>query len=239
VRRADGFEIVCTNDLALDIGQEEAEEVDFIEREDGADISDDYDDNGVPKYMLCLDRRLGLLEKAHVLERERELGDGGDSDEEGEEILIHYEARVESAEERREATDDNNSLEDKDDNAAILARNNMNMSVDPRMRLPEPPPEWVPPLPKVDKGEPMLSDVDNPGNWQEFTFTAKMENCRYKHYCLPTGAVPVPPKDDGEHEINGCKFYCDSWSENKAARSDAPQDNLFPAGRKGCLDKKL
>jgi hypothetical protein len=96
--------------------------------------------------MLCLDRHLGLLEKAHVLEgeKEKEQGDGGDSDEEGEEILIHDEARIESAEERTEAANDNQNLEDKDDNAIILARNNMNMAVDPRMRLPEPPPERVP-----------------------------------------------------------------------------------------------
>jgi hypothetical protein len=83
--------------------------------------------------MLCLDGRLGLLEKAHVLEGEREQGDGGDSDEEGEEILIHDEARIESAEERHDAADDNDNLEDKDDNAIILAKKNMSMAVDPRM----------------------------------------------------------------------------------------------------------
>jgi hypothetical protein len=144
---------------------------------DGADRSEESsedDDDGVPKYMLCLDRRLGLLEKAHVLEGEREQVDGGDSDEEGEEILIHGEASIESAEERNEAADDNKKLEDKDDNGIILARNNMSMSVDPRMRLPEPPPEWVPPLPKLDKGEPLFSDVDNPGKWQHFTSTTKI-----------------------------------------------------------------
>jgi hypothetical protein len=90
-------------------------------------------------------------------------------------MLIHDEARVDSTEERREAADDNDNLENKDDNAIILARNNTHMPVDPWMRLPELPPEWVPTLPKLDKGEPMFSDVDNPGNWQDFTFTAKME----------------------------------------------------------------
>jgi hypothetical protein len=44
--------------------------------------------------MICLDMRLCLLERAHVLEGERGQGDGGDSDEEGEDILIHGEARV-------------------------------------------------------------------------------------------------------------------------------------------------
>jgi hypothetical protein len=51
-----------------------------------ADVADsrEDDDDGVPNYMLCLGRRLGLLEKAHVLEGEKGQGDGGDSDEEGE-----------------------------------------------------------------------------------------------------------------------------------------------------------
>jgi hypothetical protein len=122
------------------------------------------DDDGVPKYMICLDRRLGLLEKSHVLEGEIEQGDAGDSDEEGEEISIHDEASIKSAEERNEASQDNENLEYKDDNATTLPRNNMIMAVYPRMRLPEPPLEWVPPFPKLDKGEPMLYDVDNPGN---------------------------------------------------------------------------
>jgi hypothetical protein len=79
-------------------------------------------------------------------------------------ILIHDEARVESTKERREADDDNQNLEEKGENAFILARNNMHVAVDPTTRLPEPQPEWVSPLSKLDKGEPMFSDIDNPGN---------------------------------------------------------------------------
>jgi hypothetical protein len=71
-------------------------------------------------------------------------------DEEGEEILIHDEARIEYAEERNEATQDNENLEEKDNNAIILARNNMRMTVDPRMRLSEP--SGCPHCPKLTKG---------------------------------------------------------------------------------------
>jgi hypothetical protein len=39
--------------------------------------------------------------------------------------------------------------------------------------------------------------------------------------------------------MNGWQLHDHGWSENKAARSGAKQDNLFPAGRKGCLEKKL
>jgi hypothetical protein len=85
------------------------------------------------------------------LEVEREEGGGGDSDGEGEEVLVHDEARVESTEERREDDKDIQNLEDKDDNYAILARNNMYRANDPGMRLNEPPPEWVPTWPKLDQ----------------------------------------------------------------------------------------
>jgi hypothetical protein len=44
------------------------------------------------------------------LEGEREQGDGGDSYEEGEEILIREEASVESADDRREVEDENHNL---------------------------------------------------------------------------------------------------------------------------------
>jgi hypothetical protein len=82
VRRSDGFEIVCTTNLDITIGQEE-EEVEVAEGMVGADSSDDSikDDNGMLTYMLCLDRQLVLLEKAHVLEGEREEDDGGYSGE--------------------------------------------------------------------------------------------------------------------------------------------------------------
>jgi hypothetical protein len=63
----------------------------------------------------------------------------------------------------------------------------------------------------------MFSDVDNPWNWKEFTFAAKIKKGRYKHHCLPTGAFPVPPNDDGERAINGWKFHYQGWSDTKSA----------------------
>jgi hypothetical protein len=82
----------------------------------------------------------------------------------------------------------------------------MHMAVDPRTKLPKPPPEWVPPLPNVEKGEPMFSDVDNPGEWHELIFTEKMEKGTHNHHCLLTGTVPVVPSDHGERRVNGWKF---------------------------------
>jgi hypothetical protein len=41
------------------------------------------------------------------------------------------------------------------------------------------------PLSKIDKGEPMFDQVDNPWNWQEYTYTTKFETGRYIHHCIP------------------------------------------------------
>jgi hypothetical protein len=41
-----------------------------------------------------------------------------------------------------------------------------------------------------------------------------MEKELYKHHCLPTGGVPVPPNNDGEREINGWQFNYQGWSED-------------------------
>jgi hypothetical protein len=79
----------------------------------------------------------------------------------------------------------------------------MHMVVDPRMKLYEPPSEGVPPFPKVEKGEPTFSDVDNTGEWHGFTCTAKMEKVKYKQHCLPIGAASVAPDGHGEREVNG------------------------------------
>jgi hypothetical protein len=158
---------------------------------------DDDDDDGTPSYMLSYDPVPGVFNLAHAIEEAREEGDGGDSDEEGDEVLLHDEARLEVEQDLQEAQDDNEALEDKDANSIIMARNNPQMVVDPLVKLPSPPDTWVPPLPKVDEGEPMYDEVDNPGNWQEYTYCAKFEKGRYKHYCIPTGAKPVPVNSDG------------------------------------------
>jgi hypothetical protein len=111
----------------------------------------------------------------------------------------------------------------------------MYMTVDHMMKLPESPPE----LPKVDKGELMFSDVDNPGERHELTCTSKMEKCKYKKHCLLTGAIPVVPDEHDKRHINEWKFMYNGWVDNQGAQSGATQDNLFLPGRKGCFDKKL
>jgi hypothetical protein len=152
-------------------------------------------------------------------------------------VLLHDEAMQEAKQDIQEAQDDNETLEDKDANSIIMARNNPRMAFDPLIKLPSPPDTWLPPLPKVDKGEPLYDEVDNPGDWQEYTYCAKFEKVRYKHHCSPTGAKPVPVNSDGERHMSGWDFHYKGWqSEVPAARDGATQGNLFPSERVGCLD---
>jgi hypothetical protein len=187
--------------------------------------------------MLSYDPVPGVFNLAHAIEEAREKGDGGDSDVEGDEVLLHDEAMQEEEQDLQEAQDDNETVEYKDANSFIMTRNNQRVAVDPLIKLPSPPDTWLPPLPKVDKGETMYDEVDNPGDWQEYTYCAKFEKGRYNHHCIPTGAKPVPANSDGERHMNGWDFHYKGWqSEVPTARDGATQGNLFPSESVGFLD---
>jgi hypothetical protein len=147
--------------------------------------------------MLSYDPVPGVFNLAHAIEEARGGGGGGDSDIEGDDVLLHDEAMQETKQDLQEAQDDNETLEDKDANSIIMARNNPRMAVNPLIKRLSPPDTWLSPLPKVNKGEPMYDEVDNPGDWHEYTYCAKFEKGRYKHHCIPTGAKPVPVNSDG------------------------------------------
>jgi hypothetical protein len=162
-RRSDGVAIT----VAVQVDEREVESL------QQSDNDDDDDDDGTPSYMLSYDPVPGVFNLDHAIEEAREEGDGGDSDEAGDEVLLHDEARLEVDQDLQEAQDDNEALEDKDANSIFMARNNPRMAIDPLIKLPPPPDTRVTPLPKVDKGEPMYDQVDTPGNWQEYTHCAK------------------------------------------------------------------
>jgi hypothetical protein len=83
----------------------------------------------------------------------------------------------------------------------------------------------------------MFYQVDNPGNWQEYTYTAKYKKGRYTHHCIPTGSKPVTINSDGDRNVNGWEFFYKGWeSELATARNGATQGNLFPDKRHDCLN---
>jgi hypothetical protein len=108
------------------------------------------------------------------------------------------------------------------------------------------PPDFKPKPPNPAKGEPFFPNVDNPGNWSEYTFRPgfkkKDKGGQYTFHSLPTGAVPVPV-NDGKREAAGWEFHYKGWKhdevDNVSFRSGASAKNLFPKKRQGCLDAKL
>ena len=62
--------------------------------------------------------------------------------------------------------------------------------------VPSAPGGWTPATRKEEKGDPKFEDVDNPGQWSEFTFRPKFEGkCgsgAYGHHATPSGAKVVP-----------------------------------------------
>jgi hypothetical protein len=117
----------------------------------------------------------------------------------------------------------------------------VNSDVNYNITLPKPPPDFVPPTPQAD--EPLFTNVDNPGEWDEYIFTAK-KNKSNKYVChsLPTGATPVPMNENGKRECGGWEFFYDGSFKNKtntAFRRNATTSNLFPKEMRGEFDRDM
>ena len=190
-----------------------------------------------------------------VLADIEESGDGGDSDVEGS-LCAELDEAVECAElEKRVNAFDNEIVEFTDRNVTILNDEEMKKLEDDDLDkyVPTPPEDWVPSLRKTHKNEPEFKDVDNPGNWPEFSFRPEFlpetKGGGYHGHYLPTGAVPVPKNIDGVRKFGDWTFHYDGWqstvdennenNEYTKYRSDATKNNLFPESRRGCLDAEL
>jgi hypothetical protein len=118
----------------------------------------------------------------------------------------------------------------------------------PGWKLPQPADSWNPNRPiKADKLEPEFTAIDNPGNWDPYTFQPtflKTAGGRYFGHQLPTGAMPVPVNQEtSTRSHSGWEFHYQGWkrtdADPPAFRDGATRDNLFPESRKGSLDKDL
>jgi hypothetical protein len=93
------------------------------------------------------------------------------------------------------ANNEVDEMSGKKENGVILKRGFIK-----EIKITTAPPDFKPKVPNESKGEPCFLNVDNPGNWSEYTFRPefakkdKGENYT-RHTTLPTGAVPVPIKD--------------------------------------------
>jgi hypothetical protein len=86
-RRSDGVSITA----AVQVNERGSESPQQSDNEE----EDEEDDDGNPSYLLLYDPIPGDLNLAHAIEEAREEGDGGNSDEEGDEVLLHDDSRLE------------------------------------------------------------------------------------------------------------------------------------------------
>ena len=114
---------------------------------------------------------------------------------------------------------------------------------------PTQPDDWTPKATKTARGEKDFKDVDNPGNWDQYTFQAVFEKGtqnkpgKYLYHALPAGAQPCPVNEDGKRSIAGWDFEYNGWHQRDVSlpqfRSGATREELFPENRKGSLDKEM
>lgn len=109
--------------------------------------------------------------------------------------------------------------------------------------LPKPPPDFIPPIPQTGKPSCLFTDVDNPGEWNQYIFTAKRNKSnKYVGHSLPTGATPVPVGENGKRECSGWELYYDGSFKNESNtvfHRNAMTSNLFPKEMRGELDRDL
>ncbi len=164
------------------------------------------------------DERIVMLRK----EDENEVGDGGDSDGEGDGYDCVTSSREGMKEVERErlahdAQEIEHDVEVDDDDAVICDKTN-----NVQTALFGAPKGWSPPgqpanwNPKVNslKGEPHMDDVDNPGGWSSFTYRPmfRAKGGQYIGHAMPAGATDVPVNEaTGKRESEGFEFFYNGW----------------------------
>jgi len=153
-----------------------------------------------------------------------------------------------------------------DDIEAIgeTVNNNNNATAAPVCTLLGAPAGWIPPCapdgwkPEARvRNQPEFKDIDNPGNWSEFTFRPKFTTFlktikekgkekkvkvkEYRYHALPTGCTVVPKDKNGDRKIKDWTFHYQGWKPTveKKFRSGATRENMHPPDRKSTLDGPL
>jgi hypothetical protein len=108
---------------------------------------------------------------------------------------------------------------------------------------PEPPPNWKSKDVKVDKGEPPFAEVDNPGQWCEYTYQPVFQKTTgtYLYHAMLSGATAVPVNPNtGKREVGGYEFFYQGWTHPKPTklnhRVGVTKENLFPEDGQLLLD---
>ena len=178
-----------------------------------------------------------------------ELGDMGDSDDEGAKADIHNEgvALREVLESSNEPIgDDADNIDDLKGEEFSPAEGNGVMQLvgaPDGWVTPGPSPTWAGYQPKGNA--PQLGDVDKPGNWSLYLFCSKYKTGSvYSGHFTPAGAMVIPANEHGEWELNGWRFHYQGWTpdafdKSTYVRGEATQQDLKPDSRKGSLDANI
>ena len=106
-------------------------------------------------------------------------------------------------------------------------------------KLAEPSYHLVPARLKSTQTRWTFEEVDNPCNWPPHCHRPKfVENGKYKHHCLPTGAVPAPVDEEtGKRELEGHEFFynCEFKQENWMADGRVASDENLHCPCRTCL----
>ena len=158
-------------------------------------------------------------------------GDGGDSDVEGDECEIHQQGVLSHGDTQSDSVmpSDTQLCGSEIGMAKLTATGGTSVigeilidggstfqdgSQGYNVKIPSTPSDWRAPTVQHSKGEPLFSDVDNPGNWSPYYFrpvfcgkSGKSSRGKYSHHQLPTGARPVPCNENGKRMVNGWEFH--------------------------------
>jgi hypothetical protein len=192
---------------------------------------------------------------------------GGDSDEEGDECILHSEAIIPQSRTEEEG-DVDYSVNDRGDFkglvqltdtgttnviGSVILGEDGSKTIDvefgdgtgpKEVNIARPPDDWEIPEVQDKRGEPKFEDVDNPGNWPRYCyrpeFASRAKTSKYKRFSLPTGAEPVPKNIEGERKLGEWTFHYNGWSNpDKPYRHGATNTNMFPKEMNGCLDANV
>ena len=183
-------------------------------------------------------------------------GDYSDSDAEGEEMCEHNNYLNEVIEEQIEHRHDMSHVYRNDEEEFQLEDDDEDSM--PALGLPRggkpidgAPLGWCPPFGAPKDWEytatydaPAIDEIDNPGQWNLWSFAPKFNKKKYIGHYTPAGATVVPENAQGKRIVNGWEFHYDGWShdifdQTTYARTGATKADIKPKTRRGSLDTTL
>ena len=173
--------------------------------------------------------------------------DGGESDEEGEELELISEEMMRAQLERKQHEGDFHVKEvSNGDIGFVLCKREGQFDEgnedDLFDSIPKPPDDWIRPPMRAAANQLNFEDVDNPGEWNDYIFKPVFEKGQYVRHELPTGCTPVPLDVNGERKVGGWNFYYGGWKSERPpekTRNGATPANLFPKERESTLDGNI